>query len=197
MRNRFPRLYLRQAHSAALLDAHRLGGEDTALATLARATHAAVPFLPPRAVPRNEHAQPGEDFSQHAWDESYTLPENQFLAWQMTGERRHKELGRRFLYDEFFAALARGENVLPGKHAYSHVNALSSAVQAYLSLHSPMHLAAAQRGFEMITAQSFATGGFGGRTSTLSVPAAALSGPAWLIRARASRPPAAPMRTSS
>ena len=37
-------------------------------------------------MPRNEHAQPGEDFSQHAWDESYTLPENQFLAWHMTGD---------------------------------------------------------------------------------------------------------------
>ena len=61
-------------------------------------------------MPRNEHAQPGQDFSEHAWDESYTLPENQFQAWHLTGDRRHFELGRRFLYDEFFAALARGEN---------------------------------------------------------------------------------------
>ncbi len=112
-------------------------------------------------MPRNEHAQPGQDFSEHAWDESYTLPENQFQAWHLTGDRRHLELGRRFLYDEFFAALARGDNVLPGKHAYSHVNGLSSAVQAYLSLGTPMYLAAAQHGFEMIDAQSFATGGWG------------------------------------
>jgi DUF1680 family protein len=51
--------------------------------------------------------------------------------------------------------------VLPGKHAYSHVNALSSAAQAYLSLGTPMYLAAAQHGFDMIAAQSFATGGWG------------------------------------
>jgi DUF1680 family protein len=159
-KNRFP-AYTYDKLVGGLLDAHRLGRDDEALATLARATRSAVPFLPPRAMPRNEHAQPGEDFSQHAWDESYTLPENQFQAWRLTGERRHLELGRRFLYDEFFAALARGDNVLPGKHAYSHVNALSSAAQAYLALGTPMYLAAAQRGFEMIAAQSYATGGWG------------------------------------
>jgi DUF1680 family protein len=158
--NRFP-AYTYDKLVGGLLDAQRLGRDDAALATLARTTQAAVPYLPPRAIPRNEHARPGEDFSQHAWDESYTLPENQFQAWAITRDRRHLELGRRFLYDEFFAALARGENVLPGKHAYSHVNALSSAAQAYLSLGTPMHLAAAQHGFEMIAAQSFATGGWG------------------------------------
>jgi hypothetical protein len=158
--NRFPS-YTYDKLVGGLLDAQHLSGNDAALTTLARTTRAAVPFLPPRAMPRNEHAQTGEDFSEHAWDESYTLPENQFLAWGMTGDRRHLELGRRFLYDEFFTALARGENVLPGKHAYSHVNALSSAAKAYLSLGTPMYLAAAQHGFDMIAAQSFATGGWG------------------------------------
>ena len=158
--NRFP-AYTYDKLVGGLLDAQRLSGDDAALATLARTTRAAVPFLPPRAMPRNEHARPGEDFSQHAWDESYTLPENQFQAWASTGDRRHLELARRFLYDEFFAALARGDNVLPGKHAYSHVNALSSAAKAYLSLGTPMYLAAAQNGFDMIAAQSFATGGWG------------------------------------
>jgi DUF1680 family protein len=158
--NRFP-AYTYDKLVGGLSDAQRLGRDDAALATLARTTQSAVPFLPPRAMPRNEHAQPGEDFSQHAWDESYTLPENQFQAWALTGEQRHLALARRFLYDEFFSALARGDNVLPGKHAYSHVNALSSAAQAYLSLRDPMYLKAAQNGFEMIGAQSFATGGWG------------------------------------
>jgi DUF1680 family protein len=158
--NRFPS-YTYDKLVGGLLDAERLGGDTTARATLARTTRAAIGYLPPRAMPRNEHAQPGEDFSQHAWDESYTLPENQFLAWQRTGDRTHLQLGRRFLYDEFFAALARGDNALPGKHAYSHVNALSSAAQAYLSLGDKMYLTAAQQGFDMIAAQSFATGGWG------------------------------------
>ena len=158
--NRFP-AYTYDKLVGGLLDADKLGLDETARATLARTTQAALPHLPPHAMPRNEHAQPGEDFSQHAWDESYTLPENQFQAWALTGERVHRQLAVRFLYDEFFAALAQGENALPGKHAYSHVNALSSAAQAYLSLGNPMYLAAAQQGFAMITAQSFATGGWG------------------------------------
>jgi DUF1680 family protein len=158
--NRFP-AYTYDKLVGGLLDADRLSGDDTALATLARTTLAAASYLPPRAIPRNEHVRHGEDLSQHAWDESYTIPENQFHAWRVTGDQRHLELARRFLYDEFFAALAGGENVLPGKHAYSHVNALSSAAQAYLSLGTPMYLAATQQGFEMIAAQSFATGGWG------------------------------------
>jgi uncharacterized protein len=158
--NRFP-AYTYDKLTGGLLDAERLGGDASALATLRRATQSASPFLPARAMPRNEHAHPPQDFTEHAWDESYTVPENQFLAWRQTGDRQHLALARRFLYDEFFGALARGENALPGKHAYSHVNGLSSAAQAYLSLNDPMYLSAARNGFDMIAAQSFATGGWG------------------------------------
>ena len=58
----------------------------------------------------------------------------QSIAWKLTGDVRHRRLAERFLYDDFLLPLARGENTLPGKHAYSHVNCLSSAAQAYLSL---------------------------------------------------------------
>lgn len=158
--NRFPS-YIYDKLVGGLLDASQLTGNDIALATLRRTTRAALPHLPPHAIPRNEAARPGEDFSQHAWDESYTLPENQFLAFRITGDEQHRVLARRFLYDDFFLPLARGENVLPGKHAYSHMNALSSAAQAYLSLGQPAYLQAARHGFAMVDAQSFATGGWG------------------------------------
>ncbi len=158
--NRFP-AYIYDKLAGGLIDAQRFAGADGALAALRHATQAALSHLPARAVPRNEHSQPGEEFSRHAWDESYTLPENQFLAWHLTGEEVHRALAMRFLYDDFFSALAAGDNVLPGKHAYSHVNALGSAAQAYLSLNTPMHLEAARQGFAMIDAQSYATGGWG------------------------------------
>ena len=158
--NRFP-AYIYDKLAGGLIDARRYTGDESAVATLRHATRAAIPYLPPQAMPRNEHAQPGEDFSQHAWDESYTVPENQFFAGQLTGDPIHRELARRFLYDDFFLALARGENVLPGKHAYSHVNALSSAAQAYLALGQRVYFDAARSGFDFIDAQSFATGGWG------------------------------------
>ena len=158
--NRFPS-YIYDKLVGALIDAHTLAQDANALATLAGATTAALPYLPLRAIPRNEHATEPQDFTEHAWDESYTIPENQFLAFRMTGDARHATLAQRFLYDDFFAPLANGENVLPGKHAYSHVNGLSSAVQAYLSLGTPRYLDAARNGFAMIAGQSFATGGWG------------------------------------
>ncbi len=158
--NRFP-AYIYDKLVGGLIDARRYVKDDSAIATLYRTTRAAIPYLPPHAMPRNEHAQDGEDFSQHAWDESYTLPENQFFAEQLTGDTIHRALARRFLYDDFFDPLARGENVLPGKHAYSHVNALSSAAQAYLALGQRKYFDAARRGFEFVDAQSFATGGWG------------------------------------
>jgi DUF1680 family protein len=50
---------------------------------------------------------------------------------------------------------------LGGRHAYSYVNALCSAMQAYMVGGSQKHLRAAQNGFRMLEAQSFATGGWG------------------------------------
>jgi len=158
--NRFP-AYIYDKLVGGLIAAKCLTQDPTALAALRSTTQTALPYLPGHAVPRNEHSRPYEDFTAHAWDESYTLPENQFLAWQLTGDESHLLLAERFLYHEFFSALAVGTNVLPGKHAYSHVNALSSAAQAYLSLGTVEYLHAAERGFGFIDAQSFATGGWG------------------------------------
>ncbi len=87
--NRFPS-YTYDKLAGGLLDAREVGPATKRHSRLSPATtQAAVPYLPPQAIPRNEHAQPGEDFSQHAWDESYTLPENQFQAWAVTGDRAH------------------------------------------------------------------------------------------------------------
>ena len=46
--------------------------------------------------------------------------------------------------------LSEGNNVLPFEHAYSHVNAFSSAMQAYITLGSEKHLRAAKNGFDML-----------------------------------------------
>jgi DUF1680 family protein len=97
------------------------------------------------------------------WDESYTLPENLYLAFARGGGERYRNLARRFLLDKtYFDPLAEGRNVLPNHHAYSFCNALSSAMQAYLVDGSIKHLRAASNAFDMIASgQSFATGGWG------------------------------------
>ena len=149
--------------NCGLIDAHQFAQDRTALKALNRALDAALPHLPKKALTRPEMRKqlvmPNMAFG---WDESYTLPENLYLAWQRGAGARFHKLARRYLLDrEYFDPLAEGDNVLPGKHAYSHVNAFSSAMQAYLVDGSDKHLRAAKHGFDFVLAQSFATGGWG------------------------------------
>ncbi len=149
--------------SCGLIDAYRLAGDTSALAIHAAATEAVVPHLPEKALSRKEQcARPHKD-PAYCWDETYTLPENLLLAYRLRGSPRYRELAIRFTEDDlYFDPLARGENVLPGEHAYSHVNAFSSAMQVYLVMGSQKHLRAAQNGFGFLrSTQSFATGGWG------------------------------------
>jgi hypothetical protein len=152
-----------------LIDAHTFCGLDRDFALLNQVSEAAVPHLPPHALERDEPQRQwrksiGENTTDDfTWDESYTLPENLYLAWQRGAGEQYRKLAERFLLDDtYFNPLAAGKNVLPGRHAYSFCNALSSAMQAYLSTGSEKHLAAGRNAFDMIdTTQSFATGGWG------------------------------------
>jgi DUF1680 family protein len=149
--------------NCGLIDARQFAGDPMALPVLDHATEAVLPYLPEKALSREEMAARPHLNIAFTWDESYTLPENFFLAYKRSGNPRYKQLAARFLEDDtYFDPLAEGRNVLPGLHAYSHVNALCSASQAYLVLNSEKHLRAARNGFDFVlTTQSFATGGWG------------------------------------
>ena len=144
-----------------LIDAHEFASDPIALDVLKRATAAVLPHLPEKALSRAEQeARPHKSIA-YTWDETYTLPENFFLAYQRSGDKRYRDLGERFIYHEYYDALADNHNALPGKHAYSHVNTLSSAMQAYLVLGDKKYLRAATNGLRMVQEQSYATGGWG------------------------------------
>jgi len=144
-----------------LIDAHEFASDPNALDVLKRSTDAVLPHLPEKALSRAEQeARPYKTIA-YTWDETYTLPENLFLAYQRSGDKRYRELGKRFIYHEYYDPLAEGQNPLPGKHAYSHVNTLSSAVQAYLILGDEKYLRAAANGLRLVQEQSYATGGWG------------------------------------
>jgi uncharacterized protein len=144
-----------------LIDAHEFATDPNALAVLKRATEAALPHLPEKALSRAEQEARPHKTIAYTWDETYTLPENFFLAYKRSGDKRYRELGERFVYHEYYDALAANENALPGKHAYSHVNTLSSAMQAYFVLGDEKYLRAATNGLRMVLEQSYATGGWG------------------------------------
>ncbi|HKF50327.1 MAG TPA: beta-L-arabinofuranosidase domain-containing protein [Terracidiphilus sp.] len=149
--------------SCGLIDAHEFAHDPIAMEIHEKLTRAIVAYLPEKALSRAEQrARPHKDTS-FTWDETYTLPENLFLAYQRSGNSLYVELAKKFLEDDtYFNPLADGLNVLPFEHAYSHVNAFSSAMQAYITLGTEKHLRAARNGFEMLEkTQSFATGGWG------------------------------------
>jgi hypothetical protein len=144
-----------------LMDSHRLLADGAAFAQLNAVTDAAVPSLPGHAVDREVQWKVGADLSW-MWDETYTLPENLYLAVAQGAGPRYRQMAEAYLNDAtYFGPLSRGVNVLGDKHAYSYVNSLCSAMQAYLTGGSRMHLEAAKNGFSMLEQQSFATGGWG------------------------------------
>jgi hypothetical protein len=162
-KNRFP-AYCYDKLVCGLIDSHQFVNDPAAFAILDKTTDLALPELPPHAIDRELSWRPGKEGDiSYNWDESYTLPENLLLAYQRGAGDRYKQLAIRFLLDKtYFEPLAANKNVFAGKHAYSYVNALNSAMQAYFTLGSEMHLRAARNAFEMlITTQSFATGGWG------------------------------------
>ncbi len=158
-KNRFP-TYCYDKIVCGLIDSHKFVGDPDAFSILERTTDTALPHFPKHAVEHGIVWRPAPDQSW-TWDESYTISENLFLAYQRGAGDRYRELGRQYLDDEYYDPLAEGRNVLAGRHAYSYVNSLSSAMQAYLTLGSAKHLRAARNAFDMLSQQSYVTGGWG------------------------------------
>lgn len=147
--------YVLDKHMIGLLDAHRLSGVEPARELIPHVIRGALPFIPPVSRDRVGVKNP-------PYDETYIVSENLFTAARVTGERRIRDLAVKYLLNEpYFDPLARGENVLPGRHAYSHVMALSSAAMAYIELGEPRYLDALANGWRFLNEQSYATGGWG------------------------------------
>ncbi len=159
-KTRFP-AYSYDKLVCGLIDAHAFAGDPQAFAILDKVTDTALPHLPGKAIERDVQWRPGKDFS-YGWDESYTMPENLYLAAQRGAGPRYREMASAYLMDAtFFDPLSENKNVLAKRHAYSTVNSLSSGMQAYLAGGSEKHLLAVKNAYEMLLAQSFATGGWG------------------------------------
>jgi len=99
--------------------------------------------------------------------EWYTLAENLYRAFLLTGEARYHELAAVWHYDVFWDALRRHRDPFAqappnGYHAYSHCNTLGSAVRAFEVTGERAFLQAAIAGHDFFwQSQCFATGGYG------------------------------------
>jgi DUF1680 family protein len=148
--------YVLDKHLAGLIDAYSLSGIDQARDLLPRVFRGALPYIPEQGRDRIGKKNP-------PYDETYVLPESLFAAWEVSGDRAFYERAVAYLLDrDFFDPLSRGEDVLPGRHAYSHVIALSSAGKAHLVLGDQKYLRAMQNASQLLSAnQQYASGGWG------------------------------------
>lgn len=148
--------YIADKHLQGLVDAYEYAGVKEARELLPRVLQGALPFIPEKGRDRIGKKDP-------PYDETYILPETLFAAHELTGERLFRERALAYLLDrEYFDPLARGEDVLPGRHAYSHAIALSSAGKAYRVLGDGKYLRALQTAHRLLeTEQQYATGGWG------------------------------------
>ena len=147
--------YILDKYEIGLIDAASLTGSDAARKLLPRVIAGALPFIPDHTYDRTPDSP-----KQAPYDEPYILSENLFRAFEVTGDPRYFEMAKKYLLDrEFFDPLSEGRNILPGKHGYSHVIALSSGAKAYEMLGDPKYLLAIRNAWEMLEkTQQYASG---------------------------------------
>ncbi len=141
-----------------LVDMYEFTGSEQALVYLDKITSWAENNLDRS----NEYALPTE------W---YTLSENLYRAYELTGKQRYYNFAKTWEYEEYWDAFARNEDVFlaldaakrhKSYHAYSHVNSLSSAAMAYSATGKKHYLDSIINGYNFLkNTQLFATGGYG------------------------------------
>jgi DUF1680 family protein len=97
-------------------------------------------------------------------NEWYTLGENLFRAFQLTGDSKYREFAEAWLYPQFWNKFAETSDPpdAGGLHAYSHCNTLSSAAMAYAVLQDPVYLDIIRNAYDFWqNRQCYATGGYG------------------------------------
>lgn len=148
--------YILDKHLAGLIDAYSLNGYTLARDLLPRVFRGALPYIP-------DHGRDRVGKKDPPYDETYVLPENLFNAYALTGDRQFYDRAAAYLLNrEFFDPLAEGKDVLPGRHAYSHAIALSSAAKARTVLGDDKYLRSMETAWRLLTTeQQYASGGWG------------------------------------
>lgn len=94
--------------------------------------------------------------------EWYTLPEQLYRAYSLTGDDLYRDFAREWDYPYYFDKLQKKDFRIGPRHAYSHINALSSAARAYAHSGDKKYLEAVINGYDEVTKNhTFATGGYG------------------------------------
>ncbi len=101
--------------------------------------------------------------------EWYTLAENLYRAYQMTGNQKFRTFGDAWLYAAYWDKFANTSNPAEtyGYHAYSHVNTFSSAAMAYAVTGEDHYLNVIKNAYDWLqNTQCYCTGGYGPSETT-------------------------------
>jgi rhamnogalacturonyl hydrolase YesR len=167
----FARHYIYDKMMWGLLDAHLYCQNTNALPAASRITDWAIKNLD-RSRKVNDTAC-----------EWYTLSENLYRAWLITGDAKYRDFAEFWEYHPYWDAHTRAEDIFATRpdstksdvyHAYSHVNTLGGCGAAFLASGEGRYLAALTNAYDYFQrAQVFATGGFGPDEQLLPAPALA------------------------
>ena len=103
-----------------------------------------------------------QDSGLHGMIEWYTLPEHLYRAYKITGEQKYFDFAREWDYDYYWDKLNAHDFRIGPRHAYSHVNAFSSAARAFEASGDRKYLNAMEIAYdEILLNHTFATGGYG------------------------------------
>jgi uncharacterized protein len=159
---RIPKPYGWEKLSCALVDAAQYADFPHALEILDRITMWASRNFDRSRVPATREDRAGRGPANT--NEWYTLPENSFRAYEMTGNKAFLEFAKLWLYPVFWnkflnTSVPEGVEWL---HAYSHVNSFNSAAMAYSVLQDPQYLTVICNAYDWIRrTQTYASGGYG------------------------------------
>ena len=151
--------YIYEKTLQGLVDLYAYGGRKDALPLLERITEYAITNLDrtrkPCAPNKADWASQGVEW--------YTLPENLYRAFQLTGNVRYKDFADVWRYTSYWDKFnASPEPDIHGLHAYSHCNTLSSAAMAYAVHGEPRYLKTIVNAYDYFDrTQCYATGGYG------------------------------------
>lgn len=137
--------------AGGLVDSCEYAGCEDALIWLKRLTGWYIKHMP---------VQDRDQLYQVEW---YTLSENLYRAYRLSGDEEYRKLAQQNEYPEFWERFLNPVFELEKpKHAYSHVNSLSGAAMAYQISGKEKYLDMIKAAYKEITENHiFATGGYG------------------------------------
>ncbi|MFH1942770.1 MAG: beta-L-arabinofuranosidase domain-containing protein [bacterium] len=146
-----------------LVDMKKYAGHPDAVPLLERVTGWAERTFNRDNAPA---AMPPRGRYQGRPSEWYTLSENLYRAYELTGNPKFKAFAEVWLYPAYWNKFAdtSAPTDAHGVHAYSHVNTFSSAAMAYKITGDPMYLRIIKNAYDFLqNTQCYATGGYGPR----------------------------------